>query len=606
MNTPSWVTACLQVTCLFLSSRVSHCGLRSTLAEERADDAGQDAAIDVGEEQDSGPPRQHGVDILDRETSLYSKWGSDRRAATLALGIDSVSEAAVQRLVTLLADADPRVQDSARIAIRRLGEASHPHLATALGIRSLRGPATEILADMGPAGREIIEAFLAEYPPPSSRLEVLSALGAEGLDRILTDVDRYPVLALRALRGLRGGGASWVERGKLTVLASTRVTNVEMREASVLAVAGAPDQGDGVSMGRIGAWVNGGDLALRETGVWYVGHTLSEDHELVAMLAPLLRDPEGNVRMLAAWSIGRALSGQRRAPPGLVREERTRDAPMAVVGRGTEFWGPCLGGGPIPEYLDRYGAWREMVTWADGDFMATQCFLPRPTPLGGRRRLYERLLPALFECLDDGDPKVVMAAAWSIGGSGPLGGSAGKALSLLLSASDRRVRREAAIALADIGVGASQAKEAAVRSLWDGGGPYEVYFLNTLGKDAVLDLIHALGHPDPLSAEFAIMGLGHIEVDAKKYSEELAAVFRKAQYRAAGLLVRAGQDGERVLLEVLTGSYALDTRGVAAFALRRFSRPSTQTIEALRRVSREEKEDRTLRDVCAETLALLI
>lgn len=544
-------------------------------------------------------------EIRDWIQQLESRSAGERREAARALaGFGPRARDAVPRLVELLIDADGWVADAAKETLSEIGGPALDELVAVLERDSLRLLAADLLLTFGKSGEDALEHFLESGPGAGPRLEVLSILGSRGFERILGMVEEHPAAAIRALRRCRTRGRLFNIHTSAWAQIKEAMVDEDLRRACNMVLYARPEKPDPELLQRISAWLQGDSPVLRETGAWLIGIAAAEVFSVIPQLEAMLTDEDPILRKTAAWAIGRVLTSGRVSPPDLVVCDYVGGGPpMIIPGVGTDYWGPTLGGEPIPPYMRGFDTWAFMAEWADG-FAALGDIYFKPRR-GRSDKRYAAVVPDLTKLLTDPDSGVVRAAAWSLGGAGPDAAPAASRLAMLLDSDDRRIRWEAAVALADLGPRAAHVKDAVIRSLWDGGGPPEVYYLASLGEASLIDLVDVLEHPHPVAVEFAIMALAGMDRGPVDCSQRLASAYRRNQYLAAGLLVQSGEYGETVLAEVLAGDYSRDLRGVSAYALR-YTGPVTQTtLDALRRVRDDTGESATLRGVVAETLESL-
>lgn len=415
----------------------------------------------------------------DRLAQLGSKDAIVRLEAVRALEESGSQSAPVlERLVELLGDADGDVAYRARKALIAIGEPVHARLVGALANDLLRVSAAIALRYQDEPGRMALERYLEGDGPPEARLEVLSVLGTPGFDRILDLVDEHPSHALRALRRLRTRGRFFRRPTDFADRIVARVADQELGFACDLVLTASADPLPTDTFDRVIKWLEERESALQETASWALGVThlarftaLWQTKEALPGLKALLAADDSMVRRTAAWAIGGILTRVRNQRGDLIvlGQRMSHDAAIPVPGMGTDFhyaWRRLImGGKPLPPLLSEVTTWKWFCTLSSDDMR--QMLQPRPRQSHG---MYTEVVPLLTALLEDPDASVVRAAAWSLGGAGPDGAPATAKLAELLASSDRRVRMAAAMALADIGPTARAAKDAAARSLWDGGG----------------------------------------------------------------------------------------------------------------------------------------
>jgi len=541
-----------------------------------------------------------GQDLLGR---LASPIPAERRAAARSIvTLEGVPAGIVHRLVDLLVDSDEQVAWYARDALQPLNEEARDALSRALASAELRFPAADVLAT-DEAGVQQLEAYLDGDLPAEARIDVLAALGRRGCERLLALVDEHPAEGLRALRRTMENPRRRGEAEPWRRAANDRVRNPALRRACQLLLSArlGPLQPDVAR--TVEVWLDGEDPALRESAAWVIG--VSEVPLALPGLVRMLSAEEAILRATGAWALGHVLGEGRVTPDRLIIDgQKWVDAPFPMSGVGTDMGLGGFDGRPADPWIDKDAAWSLSARILGRPF-SEWLLLPRRPPREPSRGALAALVPRLAELLDDPDPGVVQAAAWSLGSAGSDAAPAADALARQLEADDRAVRWTVALALADIGPPAGSAMEAAVRSLWDGGSVGEVYFLSTLGDVARDELVRALGHPDPSAVEFAVLGLGKLGADPRDFAQALGAAFERGQYSAAGLLLRCDAYGEGVLRSVLIGDHPLDLRGVAAFALGHATKPAAATRRALELVAEDRREDPDLRAAARASLEAL-
>jgi HEAT repeat protein len=241
----------------------------------------------------------------------------------------------------------------------------------------------------------------------------------------------------------------------------------------------------------------------------------------VAALIEALKIPGKDVRINAAWALGRIGPQAKAAVPGLTEALEDKDWKV----RRQAVW--ALGAiGP-----DAKEAISSLIHALEDRKTDVRKEVARALGYIGLRA--NEVVPALIGALKDPDADVRYRAAFALGEFGPKAKAAVPALIDALNDPDEVVRRNAPQALGEIGPYAKAAVPALIRGFKDKNvRTYADSALGKIGRSAVPALIEALKDEDPIIRNNSATALGHIGPDAKDAVPALIRLFNDEQEQA--------------------------------------------------------------------------